>query len=63
MNEIKTSGFVILVKDTEIAGRTLPKGTKVQVTKNYGRQLIKEGKARDENFVEKIEKKLTKKKK
>jgi hypothetical protein len=56
-NMIKTSGFVILTEDTEIAGRILPKGTKIQVTKNYGKRLIKEGKARDENFIEKLTKK------
>ena len=58
--QIKSTNFVILTKDTEIAGRILPKGTKIQVTKDYGRQLIREGKARDENFIEKV---LTKKKK
>jgi len=58
--QIKSTNFVILTKDTEIAGRILPKGTKIHVTKNYGRQLIREGKARDENFIEKV---LTKKKK
>jgi 23S rRNA-/tRNA-specific pseudouridylate synthase len=61
-NIIKTSGVLILTKDTEIAGRIVPKGTKVQVTKDYGRKLIREGKARDENFIEKIEKKIIKKK-
>jgi hypothetical protein len=61
--QIKSTNFVILTKDTEIAGRIVSKGTKIQVTKDYGRQLIREGKARDENFVEKIEKKLTKKRK
>ena len=58
--QIKSTNFVILTKDTEIAGRILPKGTKVHVTKDYGHQLIREGKARDENFIEKV---LTKKKK
>jgi hypothetical protein len=60
--QTKSANMVILIKDTEIAGRIIPKGTIVHVTKDYGRQLIREKKARDENFVEKIEKKLTKKK-
>jgi hypothetical protein len=55
--QIKSTNFVILTKDTEIAGRILPKGTKIHVTRGFGKQLIREGKARDENFVEKLTKK------
>jgi len=55
---------VVLTKELMIGNYPKEKGRVIEVTKDYGHQLIREGKAREENFIEKIKKKvLTKKKK
>ncbi len=55
---------IILTDDLQIGGYMKSKGRTIEVTKDYGRKLIREKKARDENFIEKlIEKKIIKKKK
>ena len=45
---------VILLKDHVFGSHLKKKGTIVKVTRDYGRELIREKIARDENFVEKI---------